>query len=121
MSTKRGAVAESIVCTAALTRGRDVCFPARGLSPPYDMVVRGVDGEFNKVQVKRAHIRVRGNSRTLRVNITDSNGKVYDRKEVDIVAIVDVDTYRVWFIPISALKGQKTVSLTSGKYDKWLL
>lgn len=121
MSTKRGAVAESIVCTAALARGRDVCFPARGLSPPYDMVVRGVDGTFHKVQVKRAHYRVRGKSKTLRVNITDSRGTTYSRKEVDIMAIVDVDTHRVWFIPMEALKRQKTVSLSGGKWDKWLL
>lgn len=121
MSTKRGAVAESIVCTAALSRGRDVCFPARGLSPPYDMIVRGVDGKFHKVQVKRAHVRVRGKSRTLRVNITDSRGQPYCHKEVDIMAIVDADTHRVWFIPLAELKGQKTVSLTSGKYDRWLL
>lgn len=121
MSTKRGAVAESIVCTAALARGRDVCFPARGLSPPYDIVVRGVDGLFHKVQVKRAHKRKRGKSTTLRVNITDSKGHTYNTSEVDVIAIVDVDTYRVWFIPLSALAGQKTVSLTSGRWDKWLL
>ena len=121
MSTKRGAVAESIVCTAALNRGRDVLFPARGLSPAYDLVVRGVDGKFTKWQVKRAHVRVRGKSRTLRVNITDSGGKAYSPSEVDIVAIVDADTHRVWAIPLSVLGKQKTVSLTSGRYDKWLL
>lgn len=98
-----------------------MCFPARGLSPPYDMIVRGADGEFHKVQVKRAHYRTRGRHRTLRVNITDSGGKPYPRKEVDVMAIVDVDTHRVWFIPMAALKRQKTVSLTSGKWDKWLL
>ena len=85
------------------------------------MAVRGVDGEFHKVQVKRAHVRVRGASRTLRVNITDSQGKPYSPSEVDIMAIVDADTHRVWFIPLSELKGQKTVSLTSGKYNQWLL
>jgi len=85
------------------------------------MVVRGVDGEFHKVQVKRAHTRKRGRTATLRVNITDSRGKVYDRKEVDVMAIVDVDTHRVWFIPMARLRGQKTVSLTSGKWDEWLL
>lgn len=85
------------------------------------MLVRGVDGQFQKVQVKRAYIRVRGNSRTLRVNITDSKGNTYSPTEVDAIAIVDAPTHRVWFIPLSQLKGQKTVSLTSGKYDAWLL
>ena len=121
MSTKRGAVAESILITRALERGRDVLVPVRGLSPAYDCVIRGVDGQFYKVQTKRAHVRVRGDSRTLRVNITGSNGEPYSSNEVDAIAIVDVDTRRVWFVPVSALAGQKTVALTSGKWDQWLL
>lgn len=120
-ATKRGAVAESIVCTAALRRGRDVCFPAGGLAPPYDMVVRGQDGAFYKVQVKRVHTRVRGGCRSLRVNCTDSQGKPYSPREVDIIAVVDVDTNRVWFIPLSKLGTQKTIAVSGGKYDSYLL
>jgi hypothetical protein len=121
MSNKRGAVAESIVVTRALERGRDVLVPVRGLTPPYDITVRGVDGDFHKVQIKRLHTRVRGSSRTLRANITDSKGNAYSSSDVDIIAVVDVDTHRVWFLPLSELGTQKTVSLTSGKYDRWLL
>ena len=120
-ATKRGAVAESIVCTAALRRGRDVCFPAGGLAPPYDMVVRGQNGIFYKVQVKRAHTRVRGGCRSLRVNCTDSSGNPYSPFEVDIIAVVDVDTHRVWFIPIATLGEQKTIAVSGGKYDGYLL
>lgn len=86
------------------------------------MLISGqFNGKFYKVQVKRAYVRMRGNSSTLRVNITNNKGSPYSSTEVDIMAIVDVDTHRVWFIPMSALVGQKTVSLTSGKWDRWLL
>jgi hypothetical protein len=120
-ATKRGAVAESITITRALERGRDVMVPVRGLSPPYDMIIRGQDGKFYKVQVKRAHLRVRGGCRTLRVNCTDSRGKPYRKSEVDIMAVVDVDTHRVWMIPLSRLGRQKTVAVSGGKYDEYLL
>jgi hypothetical protein len=85
------------------------------------MVIRDVGGAFHKVQVKRAYYRVRGNSKTLRVNITDSRGAVYGRNAVDIMAIVDADTFQVWFIPMVALKRQKTLGLSGGKWDKWLV
>ena len=121
MSTKRGAVATSIVCTAALRRGRDVLFPAADLAPPYDIVVRGIDGVFYPVQVKRAHVRVRGKSRSLRVNCTDSNGQPYTKGEVAFIAVVDVDTLRVWLIPLTRLGRQKTIAVSGGKYDEYLL
>lgn len=119
-STKRGAVAESITITRALERGRDVLVPVRGLAPPFDMVIRGQDGQFYRVQTKRAHERVRGGSRSLRVNCTDSNGRPYTPAEVDLIAVVDVDTHRVWMIPLSRLGKQKTVSVSGGAYDEYL-
>jgi hypothetical protein len=85
------------------------------------MIIRGVNGKFTKWQIKRAHVRVRGGSRSLRANITNSSGQPYSSSEVDIIAVVDCDTSRVWAIPLHALGQQKTVALTAGRYDKWLL
>ncbi len=119
-STKRGAVAESMVITRALERGRDVLVPVRGLSPPYDMIIRGSDAAFYRCQVKRAHVRVRGGSRSLRVNCTDSSGNPYTASEVDLIAIVDTETQRIWMIPLSRLGKQKTIAVSGGLYDEYL-
>ena len=121
MSSQRGAVAESIVCTTALRRGRDVLFPMQGQSLPYDMVIRATNGKLLKVQVKRAHVRVRNRTRSLRVNIIDSSGRPYSPSEVDIMAIVDVDTFRTWFIPLEDLGGKVTATVSSPKYDRYIL
>ncbi len=121
ISTQRGAVAESIVCTLLLKRGREVCFPARGLSIAYDMVASDHAGKLQRIQVKRSFPRVRKGVRSLRVNCTHTNGKPYSATEVDVVAIVDADTYRVWWIPLEKINGQVSVTVTSAKYDQWLL
>ena len=109
-----------MVCTKLLSRGWEVCFPARGLSPPYDMlVVKG--GSTRKVQVKRAYVRQRGKQEQLRVNITNSNGSVYGLCDVDFLCIADVINSQVWMIPLKEVLDQKTLSLSGGKYDFYLI
>lgn len=117
-TVQRGAVAESTVCTWALKQGYLVLFPARGLSPHYDLAIdNGVS--IHRVQVKRAHVRYDRRTPQLRANLTDGCGNPYDR--VDSVAIVDVDTDRIWLIPVEFIKGQKTIGLQSGRYNAWLV
>jgi hypothetical protein len=117
-AVQRGAVAESSVCTWALKQGYLVLFPARGLAPHYDLAIdNGVS--ISKVQVKRAHVRYDRRTPQLRANLTDGDGSTYD--SVDAVAIVDVDTDRIWLIPMMFIRGQKTIGLQSGRYDAWLV
>lgn len=119
MSTQRGAVAESMFCTWALSQGYDVCFPARGTAPPYDVVM--VNGTaFARVQVKRAHRRMRGNNQNLRVCLCDRNSKPYRYDAADMFAIVDVDTGRIWMIPFGTHNG-RSLGLTGNVHDHWLV
>lgn len=114
---QRGAVAESMVCTWAIRQGYIVSFPARGLSPRYDLILdNGV--RLHRIQVKRAHRRTdKGNE--LRANLVDGNGGTYD--DLDNVAVVDVDTGRIWLIPTMHIAGQKTIGLTTGRYNHWMV
>ena len=118
MSNRRGAEAESVFCTWALSRGYDVLFPARGLSPPYDVVIHA-DGDYRRVQVKRAYHRNRSGGKELRVKLTDTGGHKYKTNEVDWFAVVDIETHRIWFFPNT--DGTTNMGLTSGKHDKWLV
>lgn len=118
MSTKRGAVAESMFCTWALSVGYDVCFPARGLCPPYDLILHK-DGAYTRVQVKRAHYRTRSNVREVRVKLTDRYDQPYKASDVDAFAVVDVEDGRMWLIPIEHTT--TNMAFTTGKHDKWVV
>lgn len=118
MSTQRGAVAESMFCTWALRTDYDVCFPARGTSPSYDVVLLR-DSTFTRVQVKRAHPRGR-NPNELRVSLTDRAGHKYKYGTVDAFAVVDVDGQRIWLFPVELFNG-KSLGLSGGKHDHWMV
>lgn len=122
MSAKRGAVAESLACTKLLANGFDVCFPARGLNPHYDLVLveymEGRPYRLYTVQVKRAHMRVRNGKEYMRCNLVDSTGATYN---TDFISVVDVDSDRVWLIPSHKLGDQVTIQVSGGRYDEWLI
>ena len=116
----RGAVAESMVCTWALEQGYNVCFPARGLAPPYDMILERF-GICRRVQVKRAYWRKRDTYNQLRVKLLDGNADPYDYVDVQAFAIVDTDTPRIWMIPFGCVCDKRSIALSSGKWDKYLV
>jgi len=93
-SQRRGCVAEMMVCAWALEQGYDVYQPVPGLTPPADLLYDN-GWAMTRVQVKRAHERKRGNSRQLRVNLTNGNDNVYEQGGLDCFAVVDVPTGRI--------------------------
>ena len=119
-ANQRGAVAESMVCTWALSQGFYVSFPARGLSVPYDMIIDFGSG-LQRVQVKRAYRRKRDTGRQLRVSLTDTNDHGYEPRYVDAFAVVDVDGGRIWYMPIKDVSGMTAMAFTTGKWDNWMV
>jgi hypothetical protein len=117
-ASHRGAVAESMFCTWALSEGYDVYFPARGLSPSSDMIVDFEHG-LHRVQVKRAHRRPRRQTTQLRANITKAKNQSYEPGEVDYFGFVDVDGGQIWLVPSFLLEGQTSIGLQGDKYDKY--
>jgi hypothetical protein len=111
----RGAEAESHFCTVAIQLGYVVCFPARGLSPAFDMVLAR-DGKLYKVQVKRVYPDKEG---YMTCHLKSYNGQRYSPDDVDLFGLVDFENRRVWMMPNTP---DVAVHLRMGeRHDKWLV
>lgn len=105
--TERGSVAESIVATWALKKGWVVCWPSRGQSPKYDLVIDDDTGEIWKAQVKRAYLK----AGVLVANLYHGQGERYTDDDIDVFVIVDVDTRTIWWLPIEDSENKSRVRL----------
>lgn len=117
--TERGAVAESFAATWALTSGWVCSFPARGQQPRYDLIMD--DGSrLWRVQVKRAFVRTReGTGSRLVANLYHGSSVRYKAHEVDVFAIVHVDTGTIWWLPLDVTAGRLRVVLTTPFMERY--
>jgi len=104
-----GVASEFIVAGVLIEQGYDVLLPfdRRG---KYDLVIIK-DGQFKKVQVKRANWTnpPHTTSKYLRV-MTSSRGVIYTPEDIDLFAFLDCDK-RVWLVPVEEVGDKKIISL----------
>lgn len=98
----RGMAAQLLMEAYTLEMGWDLYRPVREDST-CDLLIDRSD-ILERVQVKRVFLE-RGRPC---VNLRRSNGVLYRRGEVDLLAAVDVDTRTIWLIPFSDLVNEKT-------------
>ncbi len=105
--TERGSIAESIAATWALKQGWVVCWPSRGQSPRYDLVMDDNKGKLWRVQVKRAYLK----GEHLTANLFRRGNIRYTPEDIDVLLIVDVSTESIWWVPIEDTENKGRVRL----------
>jgi len=102
MHTKlKGDIGELIVAQQLLKRGWHVAFPY-GENLKYDLVAEK-EGEFKRIQVKAVFSR----KGVLHINCRSSNNWSvvhYKSTDFEILAAVDLETSKVYFIPSNRLR-----------------
>lgn len=114
---QRGEVAEAVLRAEFKKQGWEVAI-LDAHNPRYDMAIhRDRDEGWLKVQVKFAKKSERGITADLRRN----NNQTYTEDEIDYFGIWCGESDQAWLIPLSAVLNKTNITLSSSKFDKYLL
>lgn len=119
-----GSLAEATFIKKALELGYKVNIPFSH-DVPYDMIL-DYNGHLIKAQVKKAYNAVERKKKVINCELRRVGNTgvktFYKDGDFDYLAAVHCETEKIWYIPLSHIKNNKSgIRISSKKWDKYII